>query len=90
MKGGEYIMATSKCPSCGNTSFEAKELTPKNSNYRLMSVQCYSCGSVVSVMDLTNIGTETQQLKKKVNELEKQLMYSNDLLQRIAHKLNSL
>lgn len=49
-------MAMSKCSSCGYSGFEMKEQVPKNSAFKLMFVQCSSCGTVVGAMDAFNIG----------------------------------
>ncbi len=62
-------MATSKCPKCGNTSFEMKEHTPDKSNYKLEFVQCSSCGTVVGVMDYFNIGTRINEVDEKIDKL---------------------
>jgi hypothetical protein len=50
-------VATSKCFNCGNTGFEMKENAPNNSAFRLMLLQCSSCGVVVGAMDGYNIGS---------------------------------
>jgi predicted nucleic-acid-binding Zn-ribbon protein len=39
-------MATSTCIKCSGTSFEVKEQSPKHSNYKIMFIQCSSCGGV--------------------------------------------
>lgn len=60
-------MATSTCPKCSNHSFEVAEQTPKGSNFKLLFVQCSSCGAVVRVMDYFNIGGLLHTLAKKLN-----------------------
>ena len=63
-------MAISSCPKCDNSSFESRENSPRNSNYKLMFVQCSSCGAVVGVLDYKNIGTlisEQNQAIKKIH-----------------------
>ena len=67
-------MATSKCPKCDNTHFEMKENTPKDSNYRLLFVQCSSCGTVVGVMDYYNIGAKIREIEEELNNI-KNLIY---------------
>jgi hypothetical protein len=62
-------MAYSKCPKCENTSFEAKENSPSNSNFNLIFIQCRSCGCVVGTMDYYNIGTKLHDLEKKVDTI---------------------
>jgi hypothetical protein len=62
-------MATSTCPKCNSTQFEMKEHSPRNAKFNLEFVQCASCGAVVGVMGYFNIGSETQDLKKQINDL---------------------
>ncbi len=66
-------MATSACPKCGGTFFEVKLNSPRDSNYQLLFVQCSSCGSVVGVMDAYNIGAQTDMIKERLDDLERQI-----------------
>ncbi len=59
-------MATATCPKCDSTTFEAKEHTPRGSNFKFLFVQCAHCGAVVGVMDYFNIGGMLQSLAKKL------------------------
>ena len=59
-------MAMSTCVKCGNSSFEVKENSPSKSNYKLMFIQCSSCGGVVGVMDYFNIGDFVVKIAKKL------------------------
>lgn len=63
-------MAYSKCPKCDSTRFEVKENSPAHSNFKLLFVQCSSCGAVVGTMDYFNIGARLSELEKKVDELK--------------------
>lgn len=62
-------MAQASCPKCPNTSFEMKEHTPKNSNFKLNFVQCTACGAVVSTMDYSNIGDMLDKQSEKIDEI---------------------
>lgn len=61
-------MAVSKCPreSCNKSNFEVKELTVRDSPYRLVAIQCASCGSVVSVNEFLNIGSIISKIAEKI------------------------
>jgi hypothetical protein len=59
-------MATSTCPKCDSTTFEAKEYSPRGSNFKYQFIQCASCGAVVGVMDYFNIGGMLQTLAEKL------------------------
>ena len=74
-------MAYSTCPKCGSTSFELKENVPATSNFKLLFVQCSSCGCVVGVMDYLNIGSTLEKIEKKIDTLSAQLnnVYHNTL-----------
>lgn len=66
-------MALSSCPKCSNHLFEIQETEPSKSAYKLMFVQCSSCGAVVGVLDFFNIGAK--------------LTKQDEALKRIAQKL---
>jgi hypothetical protein len=59
-------MAISTCTKCGGHLFEIRENEPRGSRFKLMFVQCSSCGGVVGVIDYYNIGAEIQEIKKKL------------------------
>ncbi len=54
-------MAVSTCPKCDSHRFETTVTEPHNSNFKLIFVQCSSCGAVVGVLDFFNIGNIIQQ-----------------------------
>ena len=62
-------MAYSTCVKCGNRSFEILENSPKGSNYKLMFVQCTSCGGVIGVMEYYNIGAKIEELEIKLKNI---------------------
>lgn len=66
-------MASSTCIKCSSHSFETREVTPNGSAFKLIFIQCSSCGGVVGVIDYFNIGHLLQQ--------------QNVVLQRIADRL---
>ena len=57
-------MATPKCPSCSNTSFELNEITIDKAAYRTYGVCCSHCGAVVGVQEYFNIGVLIKKLAK--------------------------
>jgi hypothetical protein len=59
-------MAKSRCIKCDNSSFEIVENTPHRSVFKLMFVQCTSCGGVVGVLDFYNIGERLTELARKL------------------------
>jgi hypothetical protein len=61
-------MAVSKCPreTCNSSRFEVKELQVQGANFRLMAIQCASCGSIVGVQEFFNIGARIEDLAKKM------------------------
>jgi len=60
-------MAQSSCPKCGEHSFELKENSPKNSNYKYIFIQCSNCGTVVGTTEFNNIGKLISRLAKELN-----------------------
>lgn len=73
-------MAYSKCPKCDHTHFEVKENSPTHSNFKLLFVQCSSCGTVVGTMDYYNIGTRLTELEKKIDEIRYSSYSSNSVI----------
>lgn len=59
-------MAISKCPKCDSTFFEIKEAEPRNSSFKIMFIQCSSCGAVVGVTDYYNTSTLLVKIAKKL------------------------
>lgn len=59
-------MAHSSCPKCGNHGFETVITTPSGSNFKLLFIQCSSCGCVIGVLDYYNIGRLLENLAKNL------------------------
>lgn len=66
-------MALSLCPKCENHRFEMVEVEPGNWRFKIMFVQCASCGTVVGTMDYFNLSTLIHELKEKVENVENKL-----------------
>lgn len=47
-------MAASRCPKCEGHQFEIVEKEVRNARFKMMFVQCSSCGTVVGVRDYEN------------------------------------
>jgi hypothetical protein len=63
-------MAKTTCGKCGGTTFENVIVSPRGSNFQLSFVQCASCGAPIGVMDFLNIGSELQDLRKQLTEIQ--------------------
>ena len=72
-------MAMSSCPKCGNHLFEVQTTTPSQSNYKLLYVQCSSCGAVIGVMDYYNIGARIDKQDAALKKIARALNISVDL-----------
>jgi hypothetical protein len=59
-------MARSTCVKCGNGKFETMQHSPSGSRFKLVFIQCSSCGGVVGVVDFYNIGDRLTELGKKL------------------------
>ena len=57
-------MAISKCAHCQSTRFECKENEPKGSKFKVLFIQCASCGVVVGMVDYYNIPLLLKKLAK--------------------------
>jgi excinuclease UvrABC ATPase subunit len=59
-------MAYSKCIKCDSTFFEVREAEPRGSNFKMMFIQCASCGGVVGVADYFNTYAILEKLASKL------------------------
>ncbi|MCV2359645.1 hypothetical protein LNV08_11760 [Paucibacter sp. TC2R-5] len=59
-------MALSTCPKCPSHAFEMKEAEPNGSKFKLMFVQCASCGAVVGVTDYFNTSSLLDKIADKL------------------------
>lgn len=61
-----------KCPKCESTSFEVVNDKPIDSNFDLMYIRCFSCKTLISVLEKQNINKNLSKLAKGLNiDLEK-------------------
>ena len=63
---GEEEMATSRCAKCESRRFEMKEAEPETSKYKVMFIQCASCGAVVGVVDYYNVPSLLGKIGRKM------------------------
>ncbi|HGH4615002.1 TPA: hypothetical protein ACJIWM_000731 [Enterobacter bugandensis] len=59
-------MALTTCPKCTSTRFELKETAVTGSRYKVLFIQCSSCGAAVGVQDYYNIGELLTRICKKL------------------------
>lgn len=62
-------MAASKCGACNSSTFEIKVAEPRDSRFKLIFIQCTSCGVVAAAIDYLNIGHDVGALAKQVKDL---------------------
>jgi len=59
-------MATSTCSKCGSRSFELEEVVPAGSKFKIMFIQCSSCGCVVGTTDFYNTSSLLGKIAEKM------------------------
>lgn len=62
-----------KCPACSGTRFKIESMQIEQSRYPYNSIQCSSCGTLICVVDATNIGAFLTSEVKKQNEAIKNI-----------------
>ena len=72
-------MALPSCPKCNNHLFEIHQAEPSGSAYKLMFVQCSSCGAVAGVLDFFNIGAKLSKQDEALKKIARALNISVDL-----------
>ena len=80
-------MATSTCIKCGNHSFQIAENSPSGAAFKLMFVQCSSCGGVVGIQDYFNIGTLLQDQEKQIKQLQSSISDIESQLSHISQRI---
>lgn len=80
-------MAFSKCPKCDSSFFEVKEAEPNNSAYKLIFVQCSSCGSVVGTMPYFDAGVISKDNQEQITSIKQQLNSLEYTIAQIAQAL---
>ena len=60
----------SACPKCEQHFFEAIVAEPANSQFKMIFVQCRSCGTVVGTEPFINTHTTLSTIHSKLGELE--------------------
>lgn len=80
-------MAFSTCPKCTSTSFEVKEAEPRNSSYKMIFVQCSSCGAVVGTMPYYDAGILAKDNQAELTKVKQQLTQVEYSLSQIAQAL---
>jgi hypothetical protein len=87
-------MTWSTCAKCGSHSFQLVENEPSGSNFKLMFIQCSSCGAPIGVQDYYNTGALLQKQQKQIEAIEaniNNLQYSLDVINNnIATIINAL
>ena len=66
-------MAQSSCPKCGGHEFEVSEHTPADETFKLMFVQCATCGTVIGVQDYYGIEAVVEEQNRVLKELADRL-----------------
>lgn len=59
-------MALPTCIKCGGHSFETQVHSPIRSRYKVIFIQCASCGGVVGTMDYYNIPDSLEKIANKI------------------------
>ncbi|WP_141240475.1 hypothetical protein [Pantoea agglomerans] len=59
-------MATTTCPKCPSTRFEVKEHPIAGCNFRMLFIQCATCGAAVGVTETIHTNTLIRNLARKL------------------------
>jgi hypothetical protein len=82
------MFGITKCGKCDSTQFKVKEIEPIDSAYKLIAVQCNSCGTPFGVTDYYSAGTLIKNQEKQMKEMSDRLAAMEHTLRQIAHALN--
>jgi hypothetical protein len=66
-------MAQTKCPHCENTRFETTVQQPKNSNFKLVFLQCGDCGAPFGVLPYYDERGILVEISNRLKEIERRI-----------------
>lgn len=79
----------SKCHKCGMIGmFGLQEVSPINSKYKYIFIQCNGCGTPVGVVDYMHTNTSIEITNKKIEGLERKIDNLEHSLKNIINLLN--
>ena len=61
-------MALPTCGKCGQHLFEIHEIEPVRSRYKMYTLQCTSCGTVVGVTEYNNASAVVEKAEKAIKQ----------------------
>lgn len=59
-------MSFPNCPRCKTHFFQATEIEPMGSNFKLIAIHCNSCGAVVGITEYYSVGGLVKTLAEKL------------------------
>lgn len=66
-------MAKPTCLRCGEHTFEMAEVAPLDSQLKVTFMQCATCGAVVGVMDIMNLGSMLLEQGRFIRKIAQKL-----------------
>lgn len=75
----------SQCGKCGNSTFRAQEQNVSGATFKLVFVQCSSCGTPVGVTTFFDPGIMLNQQKNTLQNLESKINRVDSMLQQVLH-----
>lgn len=79
---------SSTCPKCATSYFELKEAEPRNSEYKIIFVQCSSCGAVVGTMPYFDAGVISKDNQKQIKSLHDKIDNLEHIVRQMAQYLH--
>lgn len=78
------------CGKCGGKSFGATELSPQDSSYKVVAVQCLGCGTPIGITDYYNSATLIHQQTAKLTELDRKIDDLQRKIRQIGQQVDRL
>ena len=82
-------MAASKC-ACGHGQFEMKANSPQDSTFKVMFIQCGSCGLVVGTTDYVAVGATVAEIHSSLGGAHEKLDKLGSRISVIEHELTRI
>ncbi len=82
-------MSLSKCQKCDSGMFEVVENSPSGSNFKIMFIQCSSCGTVIGTTDYYNVGSLLKDQEEQINNLNSRLSNVENSINQLVHAIRN-
>ncbi len=84
------MFGSTHCVKCNGSTFRAQEISAHEANYKLVAIQCSSCGVAFGVTEYFDSGALLKQQEAKIVALTQKLSNVENAVNQIACMVQSM